>query len=85
MDIKINFYPISHQQRKDGIVSLAVGLGYSVVGGEKVLRFSPKYPNVLPDFSTPKLIMENTQRQLYVLNMKKSNLIFSRWGFADMI
>ena len=39
-----NFYPISYQKREEGIVSIAAGLGYSVVGGEKVLRFSPHYP-----------------------------------------
>ncbi len=68
-----NFYPISHQKREDGIVSLAIGLGYEVVGGEKVLRFSPKYPEILPDFSTPDAIIRNTQRELYALNTKKTD------------
>jgi len=69
-----NFYPISHQKREDGIASIAIGLGYSVVGGEKVLRFSPKHPGIIPDFSTPKLVFENTQRELYVLNTKNRNI-----------
>ena len=69
-----NYYPISHQKREDGIVSLAAGLGYSVVGGETVLRFSPKYPDIIPDFSTPKSIFENSQRELYVLNTKKTEI-----------
>ncbi len=68
-----NFYPVSHQKRQDGIVNLAVGLGYSVVGGEKVMRFCPKYPNINPDFSTVQSIFENTQNELYVLNTKKSD------------
>jgi CheY-like chemotaxis protein len=72
-----NFYPVSYQKREEGIVSVAVGLGYSVVGGEKVLRFSPLYPNVIPDFSTPELILENTQRELYVLNTKKSDVVLT--------
>lgn len=67
-----NFYPVSHQKREEGIVSLAVGLGYSVVGGEKTVRFSPKYPGIIPDFSTPESIFENTQNELYVLNTNKS-------------
>jgi len=66
-----NFYPVSRQTPEDGITSVAVGLGYSVVGGEKVLRFSPSYPEIIPEFSTPQLILENTQRELYVLNTKK--------------
>ena len=72
-----NFYPVSHQEREDGIVSLAAGLGYSVVGGETVLRFSPKYPEIIPDFSTPKSVFENSQRKLYVLNTKKTEIKLS--------
>jgi phosphoenolpyruvate synthase/pyruvate phosphate dikinase len=67
-----NYYPISHQTREDGVVSLAVGLGYSVVGGEQVLRFSPKYPNIITDFSNIDSILKNSQKELYVLNTKKS-------------
>ena len=72
-----NYYPVSHQKRGEGIVSIAVGLGYSVVGGEKVLRFSPNHPEIIPDFSTPSMILENTQRELYVLNTKKQPKLFS--------
>jgi hypothetical protein len=72
-----NYYPVSYQKREEGIVSLAVGLGVSVVGGGKVLRFSPRYPDVIPDFSTPKMILENTQRELFVLNTKKQNIDLS--------
>ena len=63
-----NFYPISYQKRKDGLVSMAVGLGYSVVGGEQTLKFSPKFPEMIPDFSSPSSILKNSQKELYVLN-----------------
>ncbi len=69
-----NFYPVSHQTSEDGIASVAAGLGKSVVGGEKVLRFSPKYPGIIPEFSTPSDVLENSQRDLYVLNTAKKNL-----------
>jgi hypothetical protein len=72
-----NFYPISYQKRKDGIVSLAVGLGYSVVGGETTLKFSPKYPEVIPDFSSTNSILKNSQKELYVLDTKNSNFKLS--------
>ena len=68
-----NFYPVSHQTSEDGIASVAAGLGKSVVGGEKVLRFSPKYPGIIPEFSTPSDVLENSQRELYVLNTAKKN------------
>ncbi len=72
-----NFYPVGHQKRDDGITSIAMGLGYSVVGGEKVLRFSPKHPKMIPEFSTPKDIFQNTQKKLYVLNTTKKDFNLS--------
>jgi len=72
-----NFYPVGHQTFEDGIVSVAAGLGKTVVGGEKVLRFSPSYPGIIPEFSSPELILENSQRELYVLDTSKSNFILS--------
>ena len=69
-----NFYPISHQTPEDGIVNAAVGLGKAVVGGEKVYRFSPRYPGVNPDFSSPELVLEHSQRELYVLDTSKKDI-----------
>jgi len=79
-----NYYPVSHQKREDGMVSIAVGLGYSIVGGEKVLSFSPRYPEIIPDFSTPKSVIENTQRELYVLNTKKQTINLSEKEDASL-
>jgi len=72
-----NFYPISYQKREDGLVSMAVGLGYTVVGGEQTLKFSPKFPEIIPDFSSPSSILKNSQKELYVLNTKKSRFKLS--------
>ena len=72
-----NFYPVSHQTSEDGIASVAVGLGKYVVGGEKVLRFSPKYPEIIPEFSTPSDVLENSQRELYVLDTTKKDFDLS--------
>jgi CheY-like chemotaxis protein len=63
-----NFYPVAHQTPEEGIVNIAVGLGKAVVGGEKVFRFCPSFPGINPDFSSPELVLEHTQRELYVLN-----------------
>jgi hypothetical protein len=72
-----NFYPVSHQKYEDGIVNIAVGLGKTVVGGGKVLRFSPRYPSILPDFSTPEEILKNSQKELYVLDISKKDFHLS--------
>jgi hypothetical protein len=79
-----NYYPVSHQKREEGIVSVAVGLGYSVVGGEKVLRFSPFRPGIIPDFSTPASVIENTQRDLYVLNTNKKDFNLTEKEFDNL-
>ncbi|HMA83828.1 MAG TPA: PEP/pyruvate-binding domain-containing protein, partial [Candidatus Thermoplasmatota archaeon] len=63
-----NYYPAPYQKREDGIVNLAVGLGHSVVGGEKTFRLCPKHPNV-SEMDTPKFAFENTQNMLYVLDV----------------
>ena len=65
-----NFYPISHMKPEEGIARIAVGLGKTVVEGETSLRFSPTYPQFLPQFSTVDDILKNSQRFFYVLKMK---------------
>ncbi len=72
-----NFYPISHQTAEDGIANIAVGFGKTVVGGEKVFRFSPRYPDLNPDFSTPESALENSQRDLYVLDTSNKYVDFN--------
>jgi hypothetical protein len=65
-----NFYPISHMKPDEGIAHVALGLGKTVVEGETSLRFSPMYPQFLPQFSTVDDILKNSQRFFYVLKMK---------------
>jgi len=63
-----NFYPVSHQKPEDGIANLAVGLGKPIVTGEKVLRYSPRHPDIIPEFSSTELTLKNAQRFLYAVN-----------------
>ena len=65
-----NYYPISHMKPEEGIAQIALGLGKTVVEGETSLRFSPMYPQFLPQFSTVDDILKNSQRFFYVLKMK---------------
>ncbi|MEA1967301.1 MAG: PEP/pyruvate-binding domain-containing protein, partial [Thermodesulfobacteriota bacterium] len=65
-----NFYPFSHMKAEDGLVNFALGLGKTVVEGEKTLRFSPKYPNILPQLSNIEDILKNTQNSFYALKTK---------------
>ncbi len=75
-----NYYPISHMTAEEGIVHIALGLGKTVVEGEQTLRFSPKYPEVLPQFSTVEDMLANSQRSFYALKIRDypENLNFHR-------
>jgi hypothetical protein len=66
-----NYYPFSHMRPEEGIATIAMGLGKMVVEGEKTLRFSPKYPQLLPQRSTVDDILKNSQRVFYALKMEK--------------
>jgi hypothetical protein len=64
-----NYYPFAQMKPQDGVAAIALGLGKSVMGGESSLRFSPKYPNLLPDRSKLADILKNSQRHFYSVKM----------------
>jgi hypothetical protein len=64
-----NFYPIPPQKSCDGIVAVALGLGKTVVDGGNTVKFSPPYPNHLPQFSSIKEALRNNQKQFYALDL----------------
>jgi len=66
-----NFYPTSYVENNDGIASIALGLGKSVVEGKQNYRFCPKYPNL--ETLEPKDRIKNSQKEFYALNMKQSD------------
>ena len=63
-----NYYPVGKMQADEGIAHIALGFGKTVVEGEKSLRFSPRYPQYLPQFSTVPDILKNSQRSFYALD-----------------
>ncbi len=65
-----NYYPFSRMKAEDGIVHMALGLGKTVVGGEKCIRFSPKHPRNMPEFSIIEDILDNAQRSFYALKVR---------------
>ena len=64
-----NFYPVSRMKSEDGIAHIAMGLGKTVVEGERTLRFCPALPDILPQFSSVDDILKNSQRFFYALRM----------------
>ena len=67
-----NFYPVQHMRPEEGVAHIAMGLGKIVVDGGVALRFSPQYPELLPQFSTVENILKNAQRYFYALRMRTS-------------
>lgn len=65
-----NFYPVSYMKPEEGVAHIALGLGKIVVDGGVALRFSPKYPEFLPQFSSVENILKNAQRYFYALKIK---------------
>lgn len=77
-----NYYPFSKMKPEDGIVNMALGLGKAVMEGERNLRFSPQFPEILPQRSTVKDVLENSQRHFYALKMGETTCIL---GINDAI
>ncbi len=65
-----NFYPISYMKPEDGVVQIALGLGKTVVEGGPIVRFCPKYPQILPQFVKIRDWLYFTQKYFYALDMK---------------
>ncbi len=69
-----NFYPTEPLKAQDGIVAVALGLGKTVVEGGASLRFCPRYPNHLLEFSAVSDVLRNSQREFWALRLS------SRYG-----
>jgi len=66
-----NYYPIGALKASDGVVQAVLGLGRMVVDGGEAVRFCPKHPEVIPQFASPALVMKNSQREFYALDLEK--------------
>lgn len=64
-----NFYPISYMKAEDGVVQVALGLGKTVVEGGAIVRFCPRYPQLLPQFARIRDWLYFTQKNFYALDM----------------
>ncbi|NNE43419.1 MAG: histidine kinase [Gemmatimonadetes bacterium] len=67
----LNYYPVEPMKPEEGIASMALGLGKTVVEGERAVRFSPSHPQVLPQFSRTEDILDNAQRRFWALDLSK--------------
>ncbi len=64
-----NYYPIGQIRPDDGMAKIGVGFGKIINRGEGGLRFCPKYPHQIPDFSKVEDILANAQTHFYALRL----------------
>ncbi len=64
-----NYYPVLGTSPEDGVALVALGLGKTVVDGERAVRFSPGRPRSMPQFSSTADYLENAQRDFYALDL----------------
>lgn len=66
-----NYYPVSRMKPEDGVATVALGLGKQVVEGGEAVRFCPRHPQILPQFSSPAAVLEASQRSFYALDLSR--------------
>lgn len=66
-----NFYPTAPLTAADGIAAVGLGLGRTVVEGDKCLSFCPRYPQHMVQFSAIKDILGNSQREFWALHLSQ--------------
>jgi len=62
-----NFYPTSDLNNSDGIATIALGMGKSVVEGENTFRFCPKYPK--KELLSGEYLVGNSQKEFYAIDL----------------
>ena len=64
-----NYYPMKPAKPDDGVVSLALGLGKTVVEGGVCWQYSPAYPSHEPPFGSVENLLDGTQTEFWAVNM----------------
>ncbi|MEW6413189.1 MAG: PEP/pyruvate-binding domain-containing protein [Candidatus Zixiibacteriota bacterium] len=64
-----NYYPFGDAQPEQGVVSLALGLGKTIVDGGKSWTYCPAYPTVGPPYGSVSETLKQTQTEFWAVNM----------------
>ena len=68
----LNFYPMPGMLPEEGIGSVALGLGKTVVDGSRCARFCPAQPTRPLQWFTPEDYLEHAQREFIALDLESS-------------
>jgi pyruvate phosphate dikinase-like enzyme len=64
-----NVYPTPPHRAEDGIAAVALGMGRTVVAGERCLLFSPRHPRHLVHASSVDEALSHSQREFWALDL----------------
>ena len=67
-----NFYAFEPARPEEGVVTLALGLGKTIVDGGIAWTFSPAYPKKPPPFASVQELLKGTQTEFWAVNMGKA-------------
>jgi hypothetical protein len=71
--------------KEDGIASVALGLGRTVVEGGKSLSFSPRHTSVILGHSSPEEILANSQDKFYALDVRTKDFDLTRGDDSTLL
>ncbi len=66
-----NFYSAGHARPEDGVVDLALGLGKSIVDGDRCWTYCPRFPGSDPPVTLHEQL-KNSQTKFWAVNMGKA-------------
>lgn len=66
-----NFYPLGKTRPEEGVVSLALGLGKTIVDGGRCWTYSPSRPKANPPYGSAAEWLKQTQTRFWAVNMGK--------------
>jgi hypothetical protein len=64
-----NFYPSGKARPREGVVILALGLGKTIVDGERAWSYCPAWPLAPPPYVSVDQLLENTQSRFWAVSM----------------
>ena len=64
-----SFYPLAGTEREEGVVDLALGLGKTIVDGERCWTACPRRPGAVPPFVSARALVGSTQARFWSVNM----------------
>ena len=78
-----NYYASEPLTPEDGVAAVALGMGRSVVGGERSLTFCPRHPQALIQFSSIEEVVRSSQREFFAVELDGADGADSEAGMRE--